>query len=140
MKIFIKMFPMIFQSWMGLGTSRRDITNGPTQGKVCLDPWSKWFIFTQIGPHLEYQRWNLNACDRRKQTNGIKPWPLNPKDQITKENGMHVKPRDEDKTSFPTLLQITIIFPLWFHQSHNITTKWSVFKCFRNKNNFEKKE
>jgi hypothetical protein len=23
--------------------------------------------------HLEYQQWNLNACDRRKQTNGIKP-------------------------------------------------------------------
>jgi hypothetical protein len=133
MKIFIKMFPMIFQSWMNLGTSKQDIINGPTQGWVCLDPWSKWFIFTQIRPHLEYWHWNLNAYDRRKQTNGIKPWPFNPKDQITKANGVHVRPRDEDKTSFPTLFQFTIIFPLWFHRSHNISTKWSVFTCFRNK-------
>jgi hypothetical protein len=45
------------------------------------------------------------------------------KDQIIEANGVHVKQRDENKTSFPTLFQFTIIFPLWFHHLHNITTK-----------------
>jgi len=32
MKIFIYVFPMIFQSLMGLGKSKCDIPNGTTQG------------------------------------------------------------------------------------------------------------
>jgi hypothetical protein len=31
------MFPMIFQSWMGLGKSRCDVLIGTTQGWACLD-------------------------------------------------------------------------------------------------------
>jgi hypothetical protein len=35
MKMFIQMFPMNFQSLMGLGKSRCDVLNGSTQGWVC---------------------------------------------------------------------------------------------------------
>jgi hypothetical protein len=46
---------MIFQSWMGLGISRWDITNGPTQGWVFFGPWSKWFILPKLDPI-----WSIN--------------------------------------------------------------------------------
>jgi hypothetical protein len=36
MKMFISMFPMIFQSSMGPRKSRCDIPNGTTQGWACL--------------------------------------------------------------------------------------------------------
>jgi hypothetical protein len=72
MKVFNKMFPMIFQIWMSLGISRRDKTNlSKDDFALILDPNGSFF--TQIGPHLTYLHWNLKACDKRKQTNRIKP-------------------------------------------------------------------
>jgi hypothetical protein len=37
MKFFIEVFPMIFQSSMGIGKSRCDVPNGTTQRWAC--PW-----------------------------------------------------------------------------------------------------